>query len=325
MKRPALFLFAAVVLLAAATLWWWRFRREHPLLLSGTVESRDVGVGSLVGGRVASVEVEEGEEVTAGQLLVTLESDFVDIQIREQEAAVARTRAALERVTTGPRREELRRARIAWEDAERERRRLGALRAESVIGQQQYDSAAARADAAHETLEELTRGSRSEDVSESRAAVAQAEGRLDYLKRQRAEMEVRAPAAGRIEVLDLRPGDLVGAGQPFLTLLEPEELWVRVYVPETRLAGVRVGQGAAITVDGISGRIFSGRVTEIRSRGEYTPRNIQTLDQRNDQVFGVKVRFEPAPELKPGMAALVRLLPEVGPGELPPTAPSRAP
>jgi multidrug resistance efflux pump len=80
-----------------------------------------------------------------------------------------------------------------------------------------------------------------------------------------------------------------------------------VYVPETQLAHVRVGQQAAISVDGLPDRSFPGRVASIRERAEYTPRNVQTLDQRADQVFGVKVTVDPAPELKAGMAALVRL------------------
>jgi HlyD family secretion protein len=118
---------------------------------------------------------------------------------------------------------------------------------------------------------------------------------------------VKAPAAGVVQSLDLRPGDLVPANRPVATLLEPAQLWVRVYVPEPRLGLVRVGQEAAITVDTFPHREFRGRVVEIRDRAEYTPRNIQTMDQRSEQVFGVKVAIDAAPELKPGMAALVRL------------------
>jgi len=83
---------------------------------------------------------------------------------------------------------------------------------------------------------------------------------------------------------------------------------VRVYVPEPQLGRVRVGQRAALTVDTFPKREFPGKVVEIRTQSEYTPRNVQTLDQRMDQVFGVKVAIDPVPELKPGMAAMVRLL-----------------
>ena len=117
---------------------------------------------------------------------------------------------------------------------------------------------------------------------------------------------MRAPVAGRIEAFDLRPGDLVAPNQPVATLLEPNELWVRVYVPETRLGEVAVGQRVQIRVDSFPGRDFPGRVVEIRHRAEYLPRNVQTLEQRADQVFGVKLAIDPAPELKPGMAATAK-------------------
>jgi multidrug resistance efflux pump len=82
---------------------------------------------------------------------------------------------------------------------------------------------------------------------------------------------------------------------------------VRVFVPETQMGLVHIGQEASIAIDTFPHRAFHGRVVEIRSQGEYTPRNLQTLDQRSDQVFGVKVRIDPAPELKAGMAAFVHL------------------
>jgi HlyD family secretion protein len=91
-------------------------------------------------------------------------------------------------------------------------------------------------------------------------------------------------------------------------MLEPSQLWVRVYVPEPQLGRVRVGQSAALTVDTFPGREFPGRVVEIRTQAEYTPRNVQTLDQRMDQVFGAKVAIDPTPDLKPGMAAVVRIV-----------------
>ena len=130
--------------------------------------------------------------------------------------------------------------------------------------------------------------------------------------RQRAESVVRAPAKGFVQSLDLRPGDLVAANQPVATLLEPQETWLRVYVPETKLGRVRRGQAVDVFVDGDPGRAFPGMVSEISQRAEYTPRNVQTIDQRADQVFVVKVVPAPAAELKPGMAAVAVLHAAVG-------------
>jgi HlyD family secretion protein len=297
-----------LLLAAGAAFWaWQRGRREPTLVLSGAIEARDVEVGSLVGGRVARVHVEEGSTLSAGDPIVTFETDLVDFQILEQEGRAASARANLVKAERGPRVEDTARARAEAANAERERQRREALLQKGVIGQQDYDDTATRARTAAETLLEHERGSRPEDIAAARAALASEEGRLAYLKRQRDEAVVKAPAAGRIESIDLRPGDLVGPNQPVAKMLEPSQLWVRVYVPEPQLGHVRVGQKAALTVDTFPKREFAGRVVEIRSQAEYTPRNVQTLDQRMDQVFGVKVVIDPTPELKPGMAALVRL------------------
>jgi HlyD family secretion protein len=306
-RRPIVIL---LVLAAAAGAGFWVFRvrqGDKPLTLSGSVEARDVEVGSLVGGRVASVLVDEGAAVKAGQPIVTLETDLGALQIREQRAVVEQVRANLARVKAGPRREEIVRARAQADNAERERRRLKALLDQGLIPRQQYDDAATAAKTAAETYRELARGSRVEDVHAAEAALDEAEQRLAFLLRQSQETVVKAPADGVIEALDLRPGDLVAPNQPVARILEPGQLWVRVWVPEPSLGKVHLGQKASITVDSYPGREFSGKVVEIRQQGEYTPRNVQTLKQRMDQVFGVKVAIGPAPELKPGMAAVVRL------------------
>jgi len=309
-KRLALVGIVIVVVgAAAAGLWAYRGRGDQRLVLSGAVEARDVEVGSLLGGRVAAVHVEEGSTVVAGQPLVTFETDLAEAQVREQEAAVAQAAANLARVVKGARGEERARAKAEWQNAEGERRRLDDLRKEGVVARQDYDNAATKAEVAHKAYEELEHGSRPEDVAAARSAVDREEQRLRYLRRQREEAVVKAPASGIVQSLDLRPGDLVPANRPVASILEPSQLWVRVYVPEPKLGLVRVGQGAAVTVDTFKGREFPGRVVEIRDRAEYTPRNIQTVDQRSEQVFGVKVAIDGAPQLKPGMAALVRLEP----------------
>jgi HlyD family secretion protein len=271
------------------------------------VEARDVEVGSLTGGRVARVHADEGDAVKKGQPLVTFETTLVDAQVQEQEAQVAGAEASLARALNGPRPEELATARAQFEEAERERKRLLALRDEGIVPRADYDQAATRAHVAEQAFRQLERGTRREDVAAARAARAREQGRLEYLRRQKGEAVVSAPADGTIETMDLRPGDLVPANRPVATILEPGQMWVRVYVPEPKVGLVHVGQAASLTVDTFPGRAFKGRVVDVSNQAEYTPRNVQTLDQRSEQVFGVKIELDPAPEIKPGMAALVRL------------------
>jgi HlyD family secretion protein len=296
------------VLSGGAALWAYQGRRgPESLRAAGTIETRDTQVGSLVGGRVTRVYVQEGDTVTAGQPIVSLEPDLLELQLQEQQGRLAEARAKLALVKEGPRTEELARARVEWQTAETDRRRMEELMREGIIARAQYDLMEAVAATRLEALRERERGNRPVEIEAAVAAVQREEGRLAYLMRQRDETVVKAPAAGLVQSIDLRPGDLVAPHQPVATLLEPSQLWVRVYVPETRLAHVRVGQAVEIFVDGRPGHAFPGTVAEISARGEYNPRNIQTLDQRSDQVFGVKLIPAPAPELKPGMAAIAVL------------------
>lgn len=289
---------------------WYVYGRQVPetrLVLAGSLEAHTVEVGSLVGGRVVAVAIREGDRVAAGQELVRFESDLRDLELAEQRARIAEARAVLARVEAGPRTEELARARIDYQAAETDRKRFESLRDSGVVGQRDYDSAQVRAASALETLHQAERGSRVEDIAATRAALDREERRLAVLLRQHQELVVTAPAEGVVESFDLRPGDLVAANQPVASILEPGQLWVRVFVPEPRLGEVHLGQAAVVTVDSFPGRSFPGRVRSIAAQGEYTPRNLQTLDQRSDQVFGVEIDIDPAFELKAGMATLVTL------------------
>lgn len=288
---------------------WLVYRSEQKKnsnVYSGTIEARDADIGSLMGGRVSEVLVEEGDSVRAGETLVRFDRYLLDPQIKEQESRIAQMRANLERVERGPRREEIERARINYEHAEKERVRQETLLKQGVGIQATYDETAAAAEVAKQQWEELKRGSRSEDVQAARAQLSAEENTLAMLHRQVEESEVKAPADGIIQTMDLRPGDLIAPNQPVAVLLESNELWVRVFVPETRLGEVRVGQPVDISIDTYPKRVFKSKVQSVSERAEYTPRNVQTPEQREDQVFAVRLRLDPAPELKAGMTATVR-------------------
>jgi multidrug resistance efflux pump len=127
---------------------------------------------------------------------------------------------------------------------------------------------------------------------------------------QLAEAEVRSPAHALAEVVSVRPGDLLTPNQPVARLLELDQIWVRIYVPEPQLGQVRVGQRARVKVDTFPDRAFDGVVEQINAQGEFTPRNIQSRDERNHQVFGVKIRIDNREGvIKSGMAADVTLEP----------------
>jgi len=162
-------------------------------------------------------------------------------------------------------------------------------------------SAEARYHQAQATLEKLEHGNRREDIEGAKAALSFDEARFR-------ERQVVAPAAAIVEVLDVRPGDLVAPNTPVATLLEQDQIYVRIYIPETEIGHVKVGQKAEVRVDSFPHKIFDGEVEQINQQAEFLPRNVQTREERVHQVFGVKVRIsDPSGQVLAGMAADVKL------------------
>lgn len=311
-KKPSrlkrlLALLIIVIGVVALLLYMQQSRKPRELVLSGTLEARTVNVGSLVGGRVVRVHVDEGSHVVPGQLLVTLETDTIDRQIAQQKAAIEAAQAAYEKALAGPRQDEIEKAAAIAANDERERQRIAALSRDGIVAKQVYDDAATKAKTSAKDLELLRKGTRREDIEAARAQLEQQKAQLAVLLKQRAETNVVSPTAAIVQSFGLRPGDLVAPNQTIAEILEADQLWVRVYVPETLLGLVHPNQKVRVRVDTFPDEWFPGQIATIASQGEYTPRNIQTRAQRAEQVFGVKVLVDPNPKLKAGMAAEVDL------------------
>ncbi len=294
--------------LAVAGLLWARLARQpKEIVLSGTLEARTVNVGSLVGGRVARVLTDEGQPVQAGQLIVQLETDTLDRQIAEQAAAIDAAKAQLAKAIAGNRPEDIAKAAAISENDEKEHARFAALYRAGIASHESLDAAATKARTSAEDLRVMKLGSRPEDVEMLRAQVEQQARRLASLQKQHAECNVYASVTGTVQSFGLRPGDLVAPNQSIAEILESSQLWVRVFVPETELELVHVGQNVKVSLDTYPDEHITGKVASINPQGEYTPRNVQTRSQRAEQVYGVKVFVDPNPKLKPGMAADVDL------------------
>jgi HlyD family secretion protein len=352
----------AIVIAAGVFFGGW-FHQDNGLQGSGTVEARNIRVGSEVGGRIDKVLVREGEIVTAGQVLMTFDD-------KELLASLAQSRANAEKAKRGYRREDIQEVRaaalqakadyemrkngyrkedIAAAQADVDRaaadetrssldfQRYDALAKKDLVSKQQRDTAeanwkmaVAQKDNAQHKLDELQRGYRPEEIASAEARYLQAQATLDkYVRGNRPEdidaakaamaydearfreRQVLAPSAASVEVLDVRPGDLISPNTPVATLLERDEIYVRIYIPETEIYRVHVGQKAQITVDSVGKQVFGGAVEQINQQAEFLPRNVQTREERVHQVFGVKIRIDDSSHrVLPGMAADVRLLGE---------------
>jgi multidrug resistance efflux pump len=175
----------------------------------------------------------------------------------------------------------------------------GSRKEEKEQARAQYEQARANNDL-------VKAGTRYEDVNAAKARAVQARGRIAELDANLAEAVIRAPELAIVDVLAVRKGDVLPPNGAVARLLRASDVWVRVYVPETQLGKVRLGQDVQVTNDSYPGRQFAGKVIHIAAESEFTPRNVQSADERNHQVFGVKVLVDdPEGVFKAGMAASV--------------------
>jgi membrane fusion protein YbhG len=358
-KRILILAVLAAVVTATALYAGW-FRRDTALQGSGTVEARNIRVGSKVGGRIDKVLVREGDSVEPGQVLITFDD-------RELQAALEQSRANAEKAQHGYRPEEIAEARAgaAQAKADFELRKNGyrqedidaakadldranadevrahldfdrydALAKKDLVSKQQRDTAEAswkvalaQQQSAQRKLDQWQRGYRPEEIASAEARFLQTQATLEKFERgnRREDVElakaayaydqaryrerrVIAPAAAVVEVLDVRPGDLIAPNTPVATLLERDQIYVRIYIPETEIGRVRLGQKAEVRVDSFPNQVFDGAVEQINQQAEFLPRNVQTREERVHQVIGVKIRIDNASgRVLAGMAADVKL------------------
>jgi multidrug resistance efflux pump len=303
MKKVLRFL---IVLLVLGAAYFFSQRDRYRPAISGTLEADDARLAARSGGRVVRVLAEEGDRLEAGQALVVLEAP--DLVARRDQAV-----ALLAELEAGPRTQEIATARAEWQAAAAElrfardeARRSAELFAKDVVPVEHRDAAASRAEAlerrveaAHERLELLRAGTRPERIDQARAQVAE----LNALV---AELEVHAVTAGTLEVLHVKPGDVLAPNAPVATVLLDRPPWIRVYLPAGLAGRLQAGGSAVVRPDAAPDIAVTGVVEQISRKAEFTPRNVQTPEERIDQVFGIKVRL-PAGEtgLRAGMTATV--------------------
>jgi multidrug resistance efflux pump len=292
---------AAVIGLAA---WLLTGRGRSAHAVSGTIEADEVRVATRAGGRVTQLFAREGDALTNGQLIAELQAD--DIKARREYAA-----ALLAELEAGPRPQEISAAKaerdafqadvdFALADAKRKVELYDAKTISITDRDEAVSRAAAlkgRAAAAEERYAELAAGTRPEKIAQARAQLAEADAQL-------AEMQIKAPADTTLETLLVKLGDVVPPNGAVATLLFQNDRWLRVYVPEPWLPKIKPGEAVTLRVDGFPKQTFNGVVEQINRKAEFTPRNVQTPEERVKQVFGVKITVvDDGGALRAGMTA----------------------
>jgi HlyD family secretion protein len=286
------------------------------IVASGHVEAIDVRILTKVRGRLLERPVDEGDAVTVGQRLAVVDTVDAELSLREAVAQRDQADAHLRLLIAGSRREDIAGLAATVESvsadlngAEKELKRQETLVSEGVTTVKTRDDALARRDAlkgqletARQALDRAKAGNRVQEIEAARAAREVMEARIAQLKQQIADATILSPVAGLVTEKIAEPGELLAAGAPVVVVTDLAKTWLTVYVAEPDLGKIKLGGPAEVVTDG--GEKRSGKVIFIASQAEFTPKNVQTRDERVKLVYRVKVGLENADGLfKPGMPA----------------------
>lgn len=325
--RTRIVLISLPVLLVLVGVSWVLLRpradAETVLKASGTVEATEAPLGFAATGRIVSVLVREGERVRANQELARLDRAEVEGRRDQATAQANAARAQLAELTRGFRAEEVAQAASALEaagrrldDAEQSLDRTRTLHTGGAVSQEAldraqiaFDIARSQRDQAAEQMRLMAAGPRPERIDGARAMVAQADAAVRAIEAALDHLTIRSPFDGLITARHREPGEIVPPGGAVLTVTRTEDRWVRIYVPEDRIGAVQIGAPATITADTYRDRQYGGQVVFIASEAEFTPKTVQTQEERVKLVYAVKVQItdDSLYQLKPGMPADVRL------------------
>ncbi|HMA54028.1 MAG TPA: efflux RND transporter periplasmic adaptor subunit [Acidobacteriota bacterium] len=293
---------------------------------SGTIEAIEVNVASKVAGQILDLAVDEGARVKPGDVLATVDHATADIQLRQAEAGVRLADAQLALLVKGSRREDIRQAEAALDQAratlkvatDDARRMRELVLTGSVTPKQREDAdarltvAEAQEKAAAESLNKVRRLARPEEIQAAEARLAQARAAADLLAKTIADCTITAPAGGIVTHKAVEAGELVTPGSTLVTLTGLDSVHVMIYITEKEMGRVRLGDAVEVRIDAFPDKVFAGKVTYISPEAEFTPKNVQTKEDRVKLVFGVKVEIENRDGLlKPGLPAdaLIRTAP----------------
>jgi len=287
---------------------------------SGHVEATDVRISSKVPGRLVSFPVQEGDRVKGGQVIGRIDTTDITLALAAAAAERDQARADLDLRLAGYRKEDIAEmeAQVAQAEADlagarRDLDRLQALldrgsgtaksRDDALTRQ---EIAAARLAGLRQALARLKAGFRPEEIAATRARLSVAEARMDQLRQQLEDATVASPLDGVVTEKLSEEGELLAVGTALLVVTDLDDAWLTVYVAEPELGRIRIGQEATVVTDG--GESRTGRITFVATEAEFTPKNVQTRDERVKLVFRVKIGLDNRDGLfKPGMPAEARI------------------
>jgi len=266
--------------------------------------------------------VDEGQHVNAGQLIARLDNAELASVVMQNKASLQEAMTRLAELKAGSRVQEIERARASvnaqaadLDKAKKDYERADILYKNGAISASQFEAAqnayntrAAQLKSAQETLSLVREGPRKEDIQAAEHRVQQVKAMVNASEERLKDTVLLAPISGVILRKNVELGETLSSGTPAFTIGDLENPWVKVYVKENRLGQVKLGQKADVKVDSFKDKTYDGTVTFISSEAEFTPKNVQTEEERVKLVFGVKIKVKNENgELKPGMPADVKI------------------
>ncbi len=280
---------------------------HHGMLdASGTLESVDVNVGAKVPGQIVSLLVDQGSRVRAGDTLAVLDQSTLTMQWEQAKAGVDLARAQYQMLQNGARSEDISTAgesllqmESTLKNATDDYDRMKSLLASHSVTQKQFDDAESRYtvaraqyNTAKQNLQKMRRFARPEELDAAKARLEQAQAGADLLHEQLTDACILAPVAGIVTHKPVETGELMSAGSTVATISRLDTLNLMIYVSDTDLGKVKLGGLADVVVDTYPDRSFPAHVVYISPIAEFTPKNIQTKEDRTKLVFGVKLEVD---------------------------------
>ncbi len=323
MKKPVVLLLAVVIVLAAAVGgWlWYQSQQDRGLTLYGNVDIRTVNMSFRVGGRLASLNVDEGDAIKAGQVLGTLDKAPYENALMQAKASVAVAQAQYDLMQAGYRDEEIaqteaavRQAKAAYDYAQNFYTRQQGLWKSRTISANDLENARSSRDQARATLKsaedklsQYRTGNRPQDIAQAKASLEQAQAQLAQAELDLHDTTLVAPADGTLMTRALEPGSMLSAGSTVLTLSLTRPVWVRAYIDEPNLGRAKPGSELLLYTDGRPDRPYRGKVGFVSPTAEFTPKTVETPDLRTDLVYRLRIIVADADDaLRQGMPVTVR-------------------
>ncbi len=302
MNRRVVIIAVVVLAIIAGGVYYWKQRAANDpqaaFTMWGNVDVHQVELGFRVSGRLAKLDVDEGDRVTPGTELAQLDRIPFETDVSAAAAQVAMAQAQFDKATRGYRSEEIAQAAAAVREREADLanakvtdERLKGLFPQGAVTRQDMDNADARVresdaqlSSAREQLALVTRGSRIEDIQMQEANLAAAKANLVKAQTALEDATLLAPSNGVVSVRAREVGAIVQAGQTLYTVALNDPVWIRAYVPQPRLGRIKPGMTVKSEIDSVRGEQFDGTVGFISPEAEFTPKSVQTKQVRDDLV-----------------------------------------